>query len=136
MQCPNCGSLMQDNICVKCNTTIDSSIRTFDSGATRDTDQGKLDYEAALSPIVLERYLQYIQKHTILPDGSKRGYDNWQQMFGEKHFNVCIKSAFRHFVDVWKQHRGFKGQDELENSICAAIFNMQAYLFKLLKDKQ
>ncbi|KKK60510.1 hypothetical protein LCGC14_3023660, partial [marine sediment metagenome] len=33
------------------------SIRTFESGATRDTTQGKLDYIKALSPIVLRRYV-------------------------------------------------------------------------------
>ncbi|KKM02617.1 hypothetical protein LCGC14_1782680, partial [marine sediment metagenome] len=32
-------------------------IRTFSSGATRDTTQGKLDYIKALSPIVLRRYV-------------------------------------------------------------------------------
>src|SRR5687768_9111242 len=31
-----------------------SAARTFSTGATRDTDNGKLDYEAFLSPLVLE----------------------------------------------------------------------------------
>jgi hypothetical protein len=38
-------------------------------------------------------------------------------------------------MDWWKQHRGYAGQDELEESICALIFNAQGYLFEVLKEK-
>ena len=31
-------------------------IRKFETGATRDTDQGKYDYEGFLSPVVLDRF--------------------------------------------------------------------------------
>ena len=34
-----------------------SQIRKFDTGATRDTLEGKLSYVKALSPIVLQRYV-------------------------------------------------------------------------------
>ena len=111
-------------------------IRQFDSGATRDTDNGKLDYEGFYHPLIIERYAKYMNKHRKQSDGNLRDSDNWQKLFGEKHFDVCMKSAFRHFMDWWKQHRGLQGQDTLEDSICALIFNAQAYLFKLLKEKQ
>lgn len=111
-------------------------IRQFDSGATRDTSQNKLDFEGFFSPLVLERYAQYMNKHRKQSDGSLRDSDNWQKLFGEQHLDVCIKSAFRHFMDWWKQHRGYKGQDTLEDSLCALLFNIQAYLFKILKDKK
>jgi len=108
-------------------------IREFASGATRDTDTGKLDYEAGLSPIVLERYLQYLQKHTIQADGNTRPFDNWQKGMGK---DVYIKSACRHFVAFWKKHRNFPEGADLEESICAILFNCQGYLFELLKEKQ
>jgi len=38
-------------------------MRTFASGATRDADDHKLDFEGFLSPFVLERYAQYMHKH-------------------------------------------------------------------------
>jgi hypothetical protein len=110
-------------------------IRQFNTGATRDIDIGKLDYEGFYSPLVMERFSQYMNKHRKQSDGNLRDSDNWQKLFGEKHYDVCMKSAFRHFMDWWKQHRGLAGQDTLEDSICALIFNAQAYLFKILKDK-
>lgn len=111
-------------------------MRQFETGATRDTDEGKLDYEGFYSPLVMERFAQYMSKHRKQADGNLRDSDNWQNLFGENHYNVCMKSSFRHFMDWWKQHRGLEGQDTLEDSLCALLFNVQAYLFKLLKDKE
>ena len=120
----------------KFNKVKDSGkIRDFGTGATRDTNEGKLDYEGFFSPLVMERYAMYMNKHRVQSDGTLRDSDNWQQLFGDKHLDVCMKSGFRHFMDWWKQHRGYEGQDELEESICALLFNAQAYLFKLLKEK-
>lgn len=117
-------------------------IRKFATGATRDSDKGKLDYEGFLSPLVLMRYAEYLNKHRILPNGDLRESDNWQGLFGEKHTEVCMKSLLRHVMDVWLIHRGFKPRIEkgepvdLEEALCAVIFNAFAYLFKLEKDKQ
>jgi hypothetical protein len=113
---------------------MNEAIRTFDTGATRDTAQGKLDYEGFLSPIVLERYAKYLDKHRVQSNGELRESDNWQKMFGDKHFDVCMKSACRHFIDWWMQHRGYKGQEDIADSICALIFNAMAYLYKIESD--
>ncbi len=113
-----------------------AKIRTFDTGATRDTNDGKLDYEAAMHPLVVRRYLEYMQKHTMQPDGTQRDFDNWQQMFGDKHFDVCIKSGWRHFMDWWLDHRGCESRDGIEEAICGLIFNANAYLFKILMGKK
>ncbi len=110
-------------------------IRTFDSGATRNNDKDRLDYEGFLSPMVLERYAQYMHKHRLQSDGTLRNSDNWQGLFGDDHYSVCMKSLLRHVMDVWAGHRGCEDVD-MEDSICAAMFNLQAYLFKLLKEKE
>lgn len=111
-------------------------IRDFGTGtATRDTDENKLDYEGFYSPLVMKRYAQYMNKHRVQSNGELRNSDNWQKLFGDKHLDVCMKSAYRHFMDWWTQHRGYSGQDTLEESLCALLFNIQAYLFKILKDK-
>ena len=115
---------------------MSDTMRQFGTGATRNSEEGKYDYEGFYSPLVMERYSQYMNKHRKQADGKLRDSDNWQKLFGEKHLEVCMKSAFRHFMDWWKQHRGYKGQDTLEDSICALLFNTQAYLFKILKDKE
>ena len=117
-----------------------SEIRTFDTGANRDTDEDKLDYEAFLSPLVLERYAQYLHEHRKLPDGAIRDGDNWQKGMP---LSVYMKSGWRHFVSWWKAHRQWQNQPhpnmtkyqckELEDAICAVIFNASGYLHEILK---
>ncbi|MFC1454136.1 hypothetical protein ACFLQL_03050 [Verrucomicrobiota bacterium] len=112
-----------------------SKIRQFESGATRDTDADKLDYEGFFSPLVLERYGQYMNKHRIQADGGIRDSDNWQKHFGAKHYDVCMKSLWRHFMDLWLEHRGFPSRDGIMEALMAIIFNAMAYADKYLKDK-
>ena len=76
--------------------------RYFSTGATRDTDQGKLDYEAFLSPIVLRRYGEYMHEHRMQSDGELRDGDNWQKGMPRDQY---MKSGFRHFMDWWTFHR-------------------------------
>lgn len=112
-----------------------SKIRKFESGATRDTDAGKLDYEGFLSPIVLNAYAEYLHKHRIQRDGNIRDSDNWQKLFGDTHYDVCMKSAWRHFMDVWMYHRGYKPRETIDDALGGLIFNMMAYWFALLKER-
>ena len=108
-------------------------IRIFKTGATRDTEKNKIDYEGFLSPIVLKAFGEYMDKHRIQKDGKIRESDNWQKLFGEDHYNVCAKSLLRHTMDFWLFHRGFKGRETIIDALCGIIFNAQAYLYKLLK---
>lgn len=102
-------------------------MRQFDSGATRDTDEGKLDYEGFLSPVVLERYAEYMDKHSIQADGKRRASDNWQKGIPRSAY---MKSMWRHFFDVWKLHRQGEQADSLtmEEALCALLFNVMGYL--------
>jgi len=111
-------------------------VRTFDTGANRDTAEGKLDYEGFLSPKVLKQYAQYMHTNRHLNNGDVRDSDNWQKGFGEEHFAVCIKSMLRHVMDVWLIHRGNGARSNMEDALCGVIFNAMAYLNKTLKDDQ
>ena len=111
-------------------------IRTFDTGATRDSDENKIDFEGFLSPLVLERYAEYMHENRIQSDGTLRGSDNWQSLFGEDHCSVCIKSLFRHFMDLWKAHRGHKTDSDIETILCAIMFNTMAYAHKIINEKK
>lgn len=108
----------------------------------RDTDEDKLDFEGYLSPIVLTRFAQYMNKHRTMRDGSLRDSDNWQQGFGalSEHFRTCIKSLFRHFMDLWTLHRrtpdGINHYEETEETLCAIMFNSMALLHRLLKSRR
>ena len=112
------------------------SIREFPTGATRDTDTGKIDPEGFLSPMALERYFEYMHSHRVQSDGSLRDSDNWQKGIP---LNAYMKSGWRHFFDWWRHHRcldkpGFI-PDYLEKALCAVIFNAFGYLHEILKAK-
>ncbi len=117
-----------------------SDIRTFDTGATRDSDSGKLDFEGFLSPLVLERFSEYMHIHRVQPDGKLRDSDNWQKGMPKAQY---MKSLWRHFMDLWKSHRGLRVTDRItgaevttEDALCAVLFNAMGYLHECLKDHQ
>ena len=118
-----------------CDTSKESGnvdIREFTTGATRDTDEGKYDYEGFYSPLVMERFAQYMTLHRKQSDGNLRASDNWQKGIPK---DAYMKSAWRHFIDVWKEHRGIDTTEGLEDALCALLFNVQGYLFETLKEK-
>lgn len=108
------------------------SMRTFETGATRDVDVEKFDYEGFFSPEVLERFAAYMHKNRIQRDGTRRDGDNWQKGIPK---TVYMKSMWRHFVDVWKAHRGLPAPD-IEEGLTALMFNVMGYLFEVLKEKK
>lgn len=106
-------------------------MRTFETGATRDSDDDKLDYEGFLSPIVLTRFAEYMHKNRIQSDGNLRSSDNWQKGIPKEQY---IKSLFRHFMELWTLHRGsLDYSEEKEDILCAIMFNSMGYLYELLK---
>lgn len=106
-----------------------SKIRQFNTGATRDTDQGKLDYEGFLSPLVLQEYARYMTKHRKQSNGELRSSDNWQKGIPQEEY---MKSGARHFMDWWLEHDGYKSRDGLMDALCGLMFNVQGYLFEEL----
>tara|TARA_Y100000034_G_scaffold127292_1_gene179861 strand:- start:620 stop:949 length:330 start_codon:yes stop_codon:yes gene_type:complete len=108
-------------------------MRTFDTGATRDDDETKHDYEGFLSPLVIERFGEYMTKHRIQSDGGIRDSDNWQKGIPQEQY---VKSMFRHFIDIWKEHRGYKTKDGIEEALCGEMFNVMGYLHEHLKRKE
>lgn len=104
-----------------------SIIRTFPTGATRDSEAGKLDYEGFLSPFALEAYAEYMNYHRVQSDGTLRASDNWQRGIPIDQY---MKSLFRHFMAAWKTHRGGLVFDErdhhlvgLREALCGVLFN-------------
>lgn len=109
-------------------------MREFKTGATRDSEEGKLDYEGFLSPLVLQRFALYMNQHRLQADGQQRASDNWQKGIPKEAY---MKSAWRHFMDWWLHHRGHsaKAAHDLEDVLCAVIFNVCGYLYETLKEK-
>lgn len=112
-------------------------MRTFETGATRDSEEGKLDFEGFLSPLALEAFAEYMNVHRKQADGGLRASDNWQRGMG---MDVFMKSAWRHFFSWWKIHRGWPVTDErdghsvtVDEAICGLLFNCFGYLHEHLK---
>lgn len=111
-------------------------MREFKSGANRNNDEGKLDYEGFNSPVVDWYYAQYMHGHRKLETGELRDSDNWQKGFP---LEQIYKSLARHYKDY---HLTTRGYDVIENGevhdikdiLCGIIFNSKAHLHELLKN--
>lgn len=114
-------------------------LRQFESGATRNLDNNKLDYEGFLSPLVIEAFAKYMHSHRLQADGTMRGSSNWKMGIPDEAY---MKSMWRHFFDVWKLYSGGEALspedghkiDKVE-ALCALMFNVQGYLHELLKEQ-
>ncbi len=111
------------------------SVRSFGSGATRNTDTHKFDYEGFLNPEALAVFGAYMHEHRRQRDGSLRDSDNWQKGIP---FRTYMKSLVRHVVDLWRMERGYAvtnpdtGQPHTKQELCCAIvFNAMGYLKEL-----
>jgi hypothetical protein len=112
-------------------------MRKFETGATRNDDQTKNDYEGFIDPEFLVAFGDYMTIHRIQADGTLRDSDNWQK--GIPLF-VYMKSLLRHVFDLWRIHRGHKvyspedGHELTAGEMCCAIFfNTQGYWHELQK---
>lgn len=116
---------------VEVEVEVDDKIRTFETGATRDADEGKLDFEGFFSPGVMYRFAQYMHDNRVQSDGNLRDSDNWQRGIPREQY---MKSMYRHFMEVWAMHRVVLApmdQDGVEDALCALMFNVMGYMFEL-----
>ena len=107
---------------------MSGAVRTFATGATRDADENKLDFDGFLSALVLRRYAEYMHKHRKQSDGNMRASDNWQKGIPREQYR---KSAFRHFLEWWEAHRAGAN---VEEAACALLFNVMGDLHEALKE--
>jgi hypothetical protein len=111
-----------------------SATRVFDTGATRDTVEGKLCYAKALSFRVLRRYVEYLGSHRQLPDGSIRDWDDWKKGIPQEDYK---DSMLRHAFDAKLLSDGVPVSDNhgpcnIEDLLCAVMFNAMGWLREIL----
>ncbi len=128
---------LEKNYGIQNPTKSNEKVRQFSTGATRNLDNHKLDYEGFLSPIAIEAFAEYMNSHRLQKDGTLRASDNWQKGIPKE---VYMKSMWRHFFDFWKMHRGLEAINPDNNKpftkeelLCALMFNVQGYLHEELK---
>lgn len=117
---------------------MNDKTRDFGTGAIRSADSTRDDPEAYLSPLVIDRFDEYMTKHRHLPDGRVRDGDNWQKGMP---LATYMKGLWRHFLHLWTRHRGHPVRDpmasaDIEEDLCAILFNTQGYLHEILRKKQ
>lgn len=108
-------------------------MREFDTGATRDRDETKLDFEGFLHPLVIKRFAEFMHKHRYQADGKLRDSDNWQKGIP---LDAYMKSNWRHFHDLWSYHRHEEIKDDIEEVLCAIMFNTMGYLLETMKERK
>lgn len=106
-------------------------VRTFETGATRSPEGGKFDYEGFLSPQVVECFGAYMHENRKLLDGSIRDSDNWQKGIPK---NSYIKSLWRHFLDLWKAHRGIPIEEGELAAAMGGVFNISGWVLERMKE--
>ena len=105
-------------------------MRVFASGATRNDDSEKYDYEGFLSPLVLEAFAAYMHQHRKQADGNLRSSDNWQKGMPPEQY---MKSLIRHVMSAWKAHRS--GTFSMDDWM-GILFNTQGYVLEQLKKNE
>src|SRR5581483_1210391 len=109
------------------------AIRQFESGADRDLENGKLDFEGCLSPQVLEAFADYMHHKAIRNDGTKRSSDNWMKGIPRDSY---MRSMWRHFHDVWMIHRGHgEERPDILEALMALLFNVQGMAYEIIKER-
>ncbi len=112
---------------------VAKEMESYTSGATRTACETKIDPEGFFSPLVIMRYSEYMHKCRVQADGTLRDSDNWQ---GGIPLWRYMKGKWRHFLDTWLMHRGYKkvtaeGLD-IQDCLCAELFNTMGYLHVML----
>jgi len=99
----------------------------FDTGATRDMSDDKIDYEGFISPLVVEAFGEYMHRarHT---DAGLRDSDNWQKGIP---ISVYMKSMLRHMMSVWLAHR--KGTQCSMDDLMGLKFNVDGMILEEIK---
>lgn len=131
-------------------------IRKFDTGATRDTSSGKLEYFGFMHPLCDYSFANYMNHHRTMADGSLRDSNNWWGGFPKI---TVLQSLCRHIEDLKLINAGYfvyeyrtdkiaerkvfvncldplpeNYKEITEEECCNAIrFNSQAYLLEILK---
>ena len=108
-------------------------IRKFDTGATRDTSDGKLEPWGFGSALVEKAFAEYMHENRLQSDGSLRDSNNWTKGIP---LNVYYHSLSRHILDLRLLYEEFPEEattnDKIE-ALCGVRFNVNGMMYELLR---
>jgi hypothetical protein len=108
-------------------------IRRFHTGATRDTDEGKLEPWGFTSGLVEKKFSEYMHEHREQSDGSMRESSDWKKGIPPE---VYWHSLSRHVLDLrllWEQYPEEAVSKDIIDVLCAVKFNVDGLLHELLR---
>lgn len=108
-------------------------MRKFSTGATRDSNKGKLEFARFLCPNVIKSFGKYMDKNRIQSDGKLRDPDNWKKGMDKQSY---MDSMWRHLHDVWLNHEGFDAREDKITALNGLLFNVMGYLHEELKNER
>lgn len=115
------------------NVNDTGELRTFTTGATRDTTEGKHEPWGFTSALVEKRFCQYMDAHRVQSDGGLRDSDNWKKGIP---LDAYYHSLSRHIQDLRLHFEGFNyeaREGSLEEVLCSVLFNVQGMLHEVIK---
>lgn len=71
-----------------------------------------------------------MQFNGMMPDGSQRNVDDWKKGVP---LDVYMKSAMRHFMELWLAHRECPVSEGRVWACLGLLFNVQGYLHEFMK---
>lgn len=108
-------------------------IRQFSTGATRDTDENKLEPWGFTSALVEKRFSEYMHKHREQTDGKLRDSDNWKKGIP---LDAYYHSLSRHILDLrllWEQFPEEAVAVDITEALCAVKFNVDGLLYEFAR---
>ena len=115
-------------------------MRQFPTGATRNLSTAKVNPAKCLSPLVIQRYAEYMRDMRRQSDGTLRADDNWKKGMTLESF---MESGQRHNLHWWMIDSGvpYESEDDghlidVEESCCALLFNVMGYLHETIKARK
>ncbi len=116
--------------------TPTAPMRQFPSGATRNTDEGKIDPKGFIHPLVTLSFCKYMHEHRKQADGALRASDNWTKGIPREAYASSLE---RHLLDVKLIMGGFAAHattSSLSEALNACMFNVQGLLLEVLLGRE
>jgi hypothetical protein len=111
-------------------------MRNFETGATRNSDDGKMQYARIFDPSIDKAYAEYMNSQRVQADGKVRDPDNWKKGIPVASY---LDSQRRHWHDVWCLNTGrpdLAEEKDLVTALCALKFNVDGMLYEVLKARR
>jgi hypothetical protein len=111
------------------------TIRRFDSGATRDTTEDKIEPWGFISPLAEKAFCEYMQFHRTQSDGELRESNNWKKGIPMETY---WHSLSRHILDfrlIYEQYPEEARTKDIIEALCAIRFNVDGMLHELKKQE-